>query len=88
MKKGKMTNLMLEIFREFSWVRVLIYQHSKFMFFASDYEFLIEVNEYLIVVDILTQILLTILLSIDYFSRCKLNVYIITHTKGKPSATN
>ena len=35
-----------------------------------------------------TQILLTILLSIDHSSRCKLKVYVITHTKEKPSTTN
>ena len=33
-----------------------------------------------IVVDIPPQILLTILLSIDHSSRCKLKVYMITHT--------
>ena len=45
---------------------------------------------YSTVVDIPTQNLLTImiLLSIDHFSRYKLNVYIITHTKEKPSITN
>ena len=36
------------------------------------------------VVDIPTQILLTILLSIDYYSRCKLKVYILIHIKEKP----
>ena len=32
----------------------------------------------------LTQILLTISLSIDHSSRCKLNIYILKHTKEKP----
>ena len=42
----------------------------------------------ILVVDIPTQILLTILLAIDHSPRCKLKVYIITHTKEKPSTTN
>ena len=31
---------------------------------------------------------LTILLSVDHSSRCKLNVYKVSHTKEKPSKTN
>ena len=45
-------------------------------------------SKWILVVDIPTQILITIQLSIDHSSRCKLKVYIITHTKEKPSATN
>ena len=45
-------------------------------------------SKWILVVDIQTQILLTILLLIDHFSRCKLKVYIITHTKKKPFTTN
>ena len=56
--------------------------------FANAFEFRIGVTEYNLVVNIPTQILLIILLSIDSFSRCKLKVYIITHTKEKPSTTN
>ena len=41
-----------------------------------------------IVVDIPARTLLTVLLFIDYSSRCKLKFYIITHTKEKPSMTN
>ena len=50
----------------------------KVLIFANDFEFSIEV------VDIPIQILPTILLPIDYSSRCKLKVYIMTHTKRKP----
>ena len=39
-------------------------------------------------VDIPTQILLTITGYIDYSSRCKLDVYVIAHTKEKPCKTN
>ena len=61
----------------------------KVRIFASDFEFWIAVNEYyIVVVDTLTQILLTILLSIDQFSRSKLKFHIITHTKEKSSTTN
>ena len=38
-------------------------------------------SKWILVVDIPTQILLTILLFIDNSLRCKLKVYIITHTK-------
>ena len=50
--------------------------------FANDLEF------WILVVDIPTQILHTILLPIDHSSRCKLKVYIIILTKEKPSTTN
>ena len=50
-------------------------------FFSSDLEFWIGVNEHS-VVDIPTQILLTILLSIDYSSRCELKVYIIAYNNN------
>ena len=39
------------------------------------------------VVDIPTQILLTILLSIDHSSRCKLKVYIVAHNKSHQRET-
>ena len=42
--------------------------------FASDFLIWIEIN--IIVVDISTQILLTVLLFIDQSSRCKLNIHI------------
>ena len=40
-------------------------------------------SEWILIVDIRTQILLTILLSIDHSSKCKLKDYIITHTMPK-----
>ena len=55
-----------------------MYRYSKPFFFSNDLEFWIGVNEHL-VVDIPTQIVLTILLSIDYSSRCELKVYIIAY---------
>ena len=42
-------------------------------------------SKWIFVVDISTQILFTILLSIGLYSGCKLKVYKITHTKGKPA---
>ena len=39
----------------------------------------------MLIADIPTQILLTILLSIDHSSRFKLKIYIITYTKEEPS---
>ena len=56
----------------------------KVLVFASDLEFLIEVNED----DITTQILLTIMESIDHSLGCKLNTYVIAHTKEKQYLTN
>ena len=45
-------------------------------------------SKWILVVDIPTQILLTILLFIDHSSWCKLKVYKIIHTKEKPCTTN
>ena len=45
-------------------------------------------SKWILVADIPTQILLTILLSIDHSSRCKLNVCMIIHTKEKLFTTN
>ena len=55
--------------------------------FTSNFEFWIGVK-WILVVDIPTKNLLTILLSIDYSWRCKLKVYIITHIKEKSSMTH
>ena len=51
---------------------------------------LLNWSKWILVMDIPPKILLllTIFLSIDHSSRCKLDVYIITYTKEKPSWTN
>ena len=41
-------------------------------------------SKWILLVDIPTQILFTIIGSIDYSSRCKLDIYVIAHTKEKP----
>ena len=58
-----------------------------FKVFASDFEFELEYMS-ISVVDIPTQILVTILLSIYPTLRYKLKGYVITHTKGKTTSTN
>ena len=49
---------------------------------------ILNFSKLILVVDIPTQSLLTILISIDHSSRCKLKVYIVIHTKDKPYTTN
>ena len=57
--------------------------------FVSNFEFWIGVNEYSSRhFNSNFALHRPILLSIDHSSRCKLKVYIITHTKEKPSTTN
>ena len=46
---------------------------------ASEWKF-----KWALLVDVPTQILLTTLLSLDQYLRCKLKDYRITHTKEKP----
>ena len=45
-------------------------------------------SKWIFLADIPAQILLTIMGYIDHSSRCKLDVYIIAHTKEKPCTTN
>ena len=63
--------------RQFLSIWFLMYRHSK----SSFLQVVLNWSKWMLVVDIPTQILLTILLFIDYSSRCKLKVYLITHTK-------
>ena len=65
-----------------------MYRNSKSTYFCKCLWILNWSKQILFVVDIPTQNLLTILLSIDHSSRCKLKVYIITNTKEKPSTIN
>ena len=58
----------------------------KVLAFASDLESC-DWGE-LLLVDIQTEILLTMMGSIDHFSKCKLGVYVIAHTKEKPYTAN
>ena len=61
--------------------------NSKFPFLQVTLNFELKYKN-IVLVDIPTNILLTILLSIELSSRCKLKVYMITHTKEKPITTN
>ena len=56
-----------------------MYWHSKSLFLQVTSNF--ELNNAYLVIDIQTQILLTILLTMNHVLRGKLKVYIITHTK-------
>ena len=72
-----MANVMLEIRRFFFGMRSDVPALIKVRVFANDFELRIVEN----------QILFNIIF-IDHPSRCKLKVYMITHTKERPSATN
>ena len=72
-EKGKMANVMLEILDGFLrydfWCTGI--QSPRF----CKWLWIFNQSKWILVVDIPTQILLTILLSIDHSSRCKLKVY-------------
>ena len=82
-----MANVMLEILDSFFFFGMNSdVSEFKVHGFSSDFEIL-NWSKWILEVDIPSQILLTILLSIDHSSRCKLKVYRIIHTKENPSTT-
>ena len=81
-----MANVDVDNFRRFFFTleRDLMYRHLKSLVLQVSFEMKYAYIN-IVVDDIPTQILLTILLFIDHFSWCKLNVYII-HTAKRNCA--
>ena len=79
MRKCKMGNVMLEIFDVF--LRNELWCTGIKIFGFCKWLRILNWSKCILVVGIATQILLTMLLSIDYSSRCKFRDYIQTHTQ-------
>ena len=83
-KKSKMVKISSN-FRLFFFEMILTHRYSTTSFLQATLNFELKKMNTIIVP---TQILLTIMGYIDHSLRCKLDIYVMAHTKQKPCATN
>ena len=85
-KKCKMATEIVQILDFF--LRKSLYSDIQSPCFCK-WPLILNWSKWILLTDILTHILITIMVSIDPFSRCKLNVCVIPHTRrSEPCTTN